>query len=283
MNNGAAKWWKMDHDKTIYPLYDAAAKPSWQKELDSFFTEVAYTGGSFKDLLLSNIAFVNKDNAAMYGLNPADYTTELKKVELDATQRPGFLTRVGFLSSYAAYNATSPILRGAFILTYLAGANPGAPLPGVDMIKVDGNFTTQRSYVQELTKPDACNGCHQFINAAGFPLENYDAIGKWQTKDPRGGDIDATVTTSDVDFGNGAKRVTSALELMQLIVSTPKAPKQYAQAWVSYAFGRLPNANDQCVVDSLDANLAKAGYRILDLLADLTQADSFRLRVRETP
>ena len=70
---------------------------------------------------------------------------------------------------------------------------------------------------------------------------------------------------------------------MQGIAQTPKAARLYAQAWVSYAFGRDPNSNDQCVVDQLATKLSQTGYSILDLLADLTQADSFRVRVRETP
>ena len=44
-------------------------RPATQAELDSFFEEVAFTNGSFKDLLLSNVGFVNKDNAAIYGLD----------------------------------------------------------------------------------------------------------------------------------------------------------------------------------------------------------------------
>ena len=35
------------------------------------------------------------------------------------------------------------------------------------------------------------------------------------------------------------------------------------------------------VVEQLDAKLSQSGYTILNLLADLTQADSFRLRTRE--
>ena len=35
----------------------------------------------------------------------------------------------------------------------------------------------------------------------------------------------------------------------------------------------------QCVVDTISTKLGQGGYRILELLADLTQADSFRLRV----
>ena len=285
MDNGNAHWWKIDHDTKTYPLFSAAAKPSWQAELDAFFQEVAFGGGSFKDLLLSNVAFVNKDNAALYGLDPSKYGADLTKVPLDAMQRPGFMTRAGFLSSYAGFNSTSPILRGAFISVYMLGVNPGPPIPGATMMTVNGNFKTQREYVEALTKPSACAGCHSgIINPPGFVLENYDGIGKWQTTDPRGGPIDAAVTTATVNFGDGnSKPISSPLQLMQEIAQTPKAKQLYAQAWVSYAFGRDPNANDQCVVDQLDLKLSQNGYTILTLLADLTQADSFRLRVRGTP
>ena len=283
MNNGNAHWWKIDHDVKTYPLYTPDAKPSWQAELDSFFQEVAFGGGSFRDLLLSNVAFVNKHNAAIYGLDPAKFGTDLQKVELDAAQRPGFMTRAGFLSSYAGYDATSPILRGAFIAVYMLGVNPGAPIPGATMMTVQGDFKTQRAYVEALTKPAACTGCHGIINPPGFALEGYDGIGKLQTSDPRGGAIDASVTTATVDFGGGKrKEIKAPLQLMQEVADTPSARKLYAQAWVSYAFGRNPNSSDQCVVDQLDGKLAQSGYGILDLLADLTQADSFRLRVRET-
>jgi hypothetical protein len=63
----------------------------------------------------------------------------------------------------------------------------------------------------------------------------------------------------------------------------PKARELYAKAWVSYAYGRGANDNDKCIVDQLSTKLTTGGYSILSLLADLTQADSFRLRVRATP
>lgn len=284
MDNGNGHWWKLEHDKKTYPLYSAEAKPSWQAELDKFFEEVAFSNGSFKDLLLSNVAFVNKHNAAIYGLDAAKYGDELVKVQLDAAQRPGFLTRVGFLSSYSGFSSTSPILRGAFLTVYMLGVNPGDPLPGATQMTVTGNFKTQRAYVEALTKPAQCQGCHVIINPLGFSMEHYDGIGQWQTMDPRGGVIDAAVTTNTVMLGDGrAAMVSTPLELMQQIADTPKAKQLYAQAWVAYAFGRAPNANDQCLVDQLSMKLARNDYSILSLLADLTQAESFRVRVRETP
>jgi hypothetical protein len=286
VNNSAGHWYKGDHDPAKFPGYVPTMKASFQKELDAFFQEVAYTNGSFQDLLLSNVAFVNKDNAAIYGLDPAQYGAELTKVTLDgATPRPGFLTRAGFLSSYSSYGSTSPILRGAYIAVSLLNVNPGAPVPGAIDKTVMGQYATQRAYVEALTEQEQpCKGCHTVLNPLGYVLEGYDALGKWQTTDLRGGPIDASVTTATVNFGdNVTKSISSPLQLMQEISQMPKARELYAKAWVSYAYGRGANDNDKCIVDQLSTKLTAGGYSILSLLADLTQADSFRLRVRANP
>jgi hypothetical protein len=68
---------------------------------------------------------------------------------------------------------------------------------------------------------------------------------------------------------------------MEEISKTPLARRLYAEKSVSFATGRLPNPNDACTVERIDMKLSQDGYGMLDLLADLTQADSFRLRVRE--
>jgi len=285
MDSGAGHWWKIDHDTTKFPAYNTAtAKTSYSNELDQFFQEVAYGGGSFKDLFLSNIGFVNKDNAAIYGLDPSKYGTDLQKVTLDSNQRPGFMTRAGFLSSYSHFGDTSPILRGAFITVYMLGVDPGPPLAGAAQLTAPpADYKTNREYTTALTsQADACKGCHNpYINPSGFVLEQYNAIGQWQTTDQLGGPIDpkATVTFSDTDV----KDISSPLELMQEIAAQPMARQIYAQNWVSFTTGRSANPNDQCEVDDINTKLSSDGYTVLNLMADLTQADSFRLRVRETP
>jgi hypothetical protein len=250
-------------------------------ELDAFFEEVAFAGGSFKDLFLSNIGYVTNQTAAIYGLDPAAYGSELTRVELDPTTRPGFLTRLGFLSSFSNYEGTSPILRGAFITVNMLGVDPGPPNPEALQVAVPpGNYTTRRQYTEALTERPGCQHCHTpFINPPGFVLETYDAIGRIQTVDPMGGPIDPSAT---VTFGEGnVKPISSALELMTEIGKGPLARRIYAEKWVSFAYGRLPNSNDACVVEQLDGKLTDDGYTVLDLLADLTQADAFRLRTRE--
>jgi hypothetical protein len=284
MNNSGSHWYKSDHDVAKYPTYTAAMKTTAQKELNAFFEEVAFSNGSFAELLTSNVAFVNKDNASIYGLDPAAYGADLTKVSLDSATapRPGFLTRAGFLSSYSNYDASSPILRGAFITAWILNKPAGAPVEGAKDAKAMGTFATQREYTAALTEQaQPCKGCHTVFNPLGYALENYDGIGKWQTTDLRGGPIDANVT---LDLGDGnPKDITSPVQLMQELAKFPRAQELYAKAWVSYAYGRPANANDQCVVDNLKMKLGAGGYTILNLLADLTQADSFRLRVRGTP
>jgi hypothetical protein len=284
MNNASQHWWKIDHDSTMYPGYSSDAKAEYQAELDNFFAEVVLGGGSYQDLFLSNVAFVNKDNAAIYGLDASKYTSDFTKVQLDATQRPGFMTRVGFLSSYAHGTETAPILRGAFTTVFMLGVDPGPPLPGATMIQAPaGNYMTNRDKTTALVNQmDACKTCHTgIINPSGFVLETYDAVGRWQTQDPLGGAINGT---ADVTFATGDVRtIHSPLELMQGIAGTDKSMAIYAQDWVSFAYGRDPNSNDQCVADQLHGSLSQNGYTLVNLLADLTQADSFRLRVRATP
>jgi hypothetical protein len=283
-DNGTAisHWWKMDHDAN--PLYQSALKSTYQAEINSFFQDVAFSGGAFKDLFLSPVAFVTKDTAPIYGLDPSQYGTDLTRVTLDPAQRPGFMTRIGFLSSYAHTDETSPILRGAFVTVHMIGVDPGAPDPSFTLRQApQGDYKTNREKVTALVNTSAtCQGCHvPYVNPPGFTLENYDSIGKWQTVDPLGGPIDAT---ADVTFSDGnVVHVTSPEQLMQQIAITPQAREIYAQLWVAYATGRDPNTNDQCLVNDLDTKLSADGYTVLEMIADVTQADSFRLRVQATP
>ena len=42
---------------------------------------------------------------------------------------------------------------------------------------------TMRQKTEQLTKEDSCMVCHAVINPLGFSLENYDAVGRYRTRD----------------------------------------------------------------------------------------------------
>ena len=98
-----------------------------------FFDQLVYAkNATFQDLMTSPLAYVTSATAPLYGLSASGFTTTLKETSLDATQRPGFLTRLGFLNAYSSYNRTSPILRGAFITKDILGTRIGSPPPGAE-------------------------------------------------------------------------------------------------------------------------------------------------------
>lgn len=276
--SSTSRWGRTVHSSANFPEYNENQTPALLSEMDAFFAEVGY-GGSFDQLFLSNVAYVNKDTAPLYGLSAADYGTELERVELTGTDRPGFLTRGAFLSSYAHEESTSPILRGVF-LVHLMGGTTGAPNPAALLTPLPpGEYKTNAEATTALTGVAAdCKGCHWYvINPPGFVLENFSAVGSIQTKDPvYGGDIVTAV--ENVPFPGGAKPVANALELMTGIAEGRKAKEIYAQKWVSYATGRESNDFDTCTVQAIANNIEAGQYNLANVLADITQAESFRLR-----
>jgi len=278
IDDASGHWYKSRHDTAKYPLYSDKASAIMPAEMNAFFDDVMFGHGTFKDYFLSTAAFVNQDNAAIYGLDPKGFGSDLKRVELDAMQRSGFLTRAGFLSSYANYESTSPFMRGTFISLNLLGIEIPTPSPTANTL-LTGDYKTNREYLTALTSPPDCNRCHAILNPFGFALENYDAIGAWQTVDPRGGAIDAAVTITS-GSGQPSKQISSPQQLMQELASLPAVQRIYAQSWVSFAYGRKPSWEDQCVVGALAAKLASDGYELLSVPAELTQAESFSTRAR---
>ncbi len=266
------------HDSSKYSNWTDAAYAPAMAEIDAFFQDAVLNGGKFKDLFLGNSGFVTKDTAALYGLDASKYGTDPTKVQLDSTKRPGFLTRVGFLSTFSKYDVTSPILRGAFISGRVLGINPGTPDPTFLKTPIPpGNYTTQRQEIDALTANEPCHTCHGVtINPPGYVLEHYNSVGSWQDTDPLGGTIDGT---ADVRFSpTETKTIGSPLDMMTEIGNLPESKYYYAEQWVAFATGRVPNQNDACTVDQLSGNMASDSYPLLSVIADYTQADSFRLR-----
>lgn len=272
-------WFNSAHDGAQFPKYSSAARDVLEAELDSFFVETMLKGGAFKDLFLSTAAFVNRDTAPLYDLEPATFDTKPMRVDLDPTRRPGILTRAAFLSSFSYYDDTSPFERGGFIVSTILGL----PFPGLDptgpTVPPAMDFKTNREAATALTSPAACQGCHAIINPPGFVLERYDAVGSWQDIDRRGGAIDGT---ADVTFGDGVtKTITSPLQLMRELAASPRAQRRYAEQLVSYATRRAPNPIDACIVDILAWHLLQdASYPFTSMVADYTRSDSFRTRTR---
>jgi hypothetical protein len=260
------------------PGFTTASYTAAMAEMDAFFQDVVVSGGTFADLFTSPVGFVTNATASIYGVTSS--ATTPTKTMLNATQRPGFLTRVGFLSTHAHEASSSPILRGAFITQRVLALPVGDPDPSfTGMSPPPGNYKTNREAVEALTNVAVCNTCHTTkVNPPGFVLERYNAIGAWQDTDALTGPINSTADVIFTTVPEVKKTITSPAELMAEIAKTPNAQRAYAQKFLSFATGRVPNSNDTCIVDKLTTNMATPTYSIAAMIADYTDADSFRLR-----
>jgi hypothetical protein len=275
------RWDNSNHDATIFPAFSRSLVSTLQAETEMFFDQMVFgKNATFQDLITSPIAYVTAATAPLYGLSAAGLTTTLKETSLSATQRPGFLTRLGFLNAYSSYNRSSPILRGAFITKQVLGTRIGSPPPGAEATALPtatDDLNTNRKQVDAQTSGEVCVTCHHdYINPPGFVMENFDAVGTWQTKE-RSNDVPIDTTVDMMIDGNKA-HITSVSEMMAAIAASPMAQQRYAERWTSYAYEREGNLLDSCTVVDLAKKIAAGGYTVKTLITDLTQTTQFRTR-----
>ncbi len=276
------RWSTAKKDPTLFPSFTADMVGTMTEETLRIFDKLAFTpGSSFKDYLTTNVAFVTNATAPLYGLNAAQFTATLTETTVDGAQRPGFLTRLGFLNNFAGYTRTSPIFRGAFITKQILGIHIDSPPPGAEqtMLPEGPELNTNRKQVDAMTSGPDCAGCHKaYINPPGFVMEAFNSIGAWQTTEAGTGQpIDMVADVTIEDEANPV-HVTSPAELMNAIANSPSAMKQYARKWVSFAYEREGDPLDVCTVDQLATKMTAGGYTVLNLIADLSQTQSFRVR-----
>src|SRR5204863_9527609 len=134
------------------------------------------------ELLKADYTFLNERLAKHYGI-PNVYGDRFRRVALDEDSERGGLLRQGSVLTVTSYaTRTSPVIRGKWVLENLVGAPPPPPLP--DVPALDDNFVSASLPVRErLAKHRAnatCASCHDFMDPAGFALENFDAVGRWR-------------------------------------------------------------------------------------------------------
>jgi hypothetical protein len=276
------RWAEISRDPALYPNYNDGMSALLSEETHRFIEHVVFDlQGTFQELVTEPIGFVNAELAPLYGLVPGDFGTELAPTPLDSTERAGLFTRLGFLASHSYYDRSSPIHRGAFIQKEVLCAPVGTPPPGAEgePLPTEG-LNTNRDRVDAQTGADGCAGCHHsYINPAGFAFESFDAVGAVQMNESFSGA--PIVTSASVLVGTEVVDVTGAVDFSQAIANSPAAHACYAEKWVEFAYDRAINNEDACVVENLAGKLTAGGYTVLQLISDLTQSESFRLRALE--
>lgn len=281
-----AQWLHMDRypniqkDPMVFPDYDPTTPASMAAETMEFFrATILDGGGTYSDLMTSRTTYVDDKLAQIYGLD-GTFGETLTPVELDPTERSGFLTQPGFLAANAYLVETSPIHRGVFIQRQVLCVDIPDPPPGVDttLPPADDSIKTTRQRVELHTSPDACAPCHDQINAPGFSFEGYDAVGAIRTTD-NGEPVDTAASFTNPE--GGQVMFGNAVEMIGQLAELPAAKRCYLKQWFRYASARVEDPGDICTLDGLHDSMLESDYDVQEMLVALTQTVSFRYRAAQ--
>jgi hypothetical protein len=129
---------------------------------------------------------------------------------------------------------------------------------------------TLRQRTELHRKDPACANCHKVLDPIGFGLENFDAIGRWRDRDDSGAPIDA------VGELPGGRRFASPKELKEIIAARQdELARNLAEKLLAYVLGRQLNGYDEIVIDRVVETIARDGYRMQSLVAEIVTSYPF--------
>jgi len=176
-------------------------KNSMLREGEEFLKHILWQG-AVGDLVTSRRTWINSQLAPVYGVtSPSTDVNTFTEIMLPE-DRSGLLTLSPFLTSKSRPDGTSVVGRGLAVNAALVcSENPPFPegiAAVVDAIASQTGWTEKQKadFRADPMKGVTCAGCHAQFDAMGLVLENYDAIGKFRTKDKSGNAIDVAWTTS---------------------------------------------------------------------------------------
>lgn len=276
IENFASQWLQLRKLDTVRP--DPSAFPECNdnvrqllvRETLTFFASVVRQNLPVTTLLDGDFTYVNEELAKYYGIEGVK-GPEFQKVSLQGTPRSGLLSQGSVLLVTSNPTRTSPVKRGKWILENLLNTPPPPPPPDVPELEKDALHGTLRERMEQHRANPACAACHDMMDPLGFALENFDAIGRWRTKD--GSDpIDPSGSLPDGTKFNGIAELRNHL--------VQQRGEQFVacltEKLMTYALGRGLEYYDKCAIDDVMAKAQQEDYRFLYLLAAIIESRPFQ-------
>ncbi len=277
--NFAGQWLETRNLDSVTP--DPEKFPEWSPELRDamktetrlFFEAIVRENRPLSDFLDARFTFLNGPLAKHYGI--AGVTgADFRRVDLETDQRGGVLGQASVLTVTSYPTRTSPVIRGKYVLESILGTRPPDPpadVPALDEAAV-GNTGSLRQQMEQHRSNPACATCHERMDALGFGLENYNAIGKWRTEDGKF-PVDASGT-----LPNGESFSTPAQMRQILKADLPEFARCLTEKMMIYALGRGLERYDRRTVSEITRELAASGYQFQTLIHEVVESVPFQMR-----
>ena len=145
-------------------------------------------------------------------------------------------------------------------------------------IKYDGKTPkTLRQQMEGHRANPVCASCHKLMDPIGFALDNFDADGRWRTR--QGGEggtpIDASVALYDGQQVDGPSGLRQAL-----LRYSPQFVRMFTEKMMTYALGRGVEYSDMPVLRSIVRDVASESNRFSAIVLGIVKSAPFQMRMK---
>lgn len=280
-------------DDKLYLEYDDILRQAMLQETRLFFRELIAEDLPARNLIDSSFTFLNRRLARHYGI-PGIEGEQFRRVALPRTRiRGGLITQASVLKVTANGTVTSPVKRGAFVLTTLLGTPPSSPPPDIGSIEPDTRGTTTiRETLDKHRNNETCASCHRQIDPPGFALESFDPIGgfrtryrstdkgkhsghkfrgRWVREYKLGRPVDSSGVTED------GKKFAGIREYKRLLISREEdIARNLVSNLIEYSTGGRIQFADRAEIDQIVNELKANDYSVRSMIHRVVQSQIFR-------
>lgn len=185
---------------------------------------------------------------------------------------------------------TSPVVRGAWVLSRILGTPPEPPPADVSAIEPDiRGATTIREQLAKHRAIESCASCHVQIDPPGFALESYDVIGGWREHYRSVGNGQAVVVDGKpmpylrgpaVDPGDvlpDGRKFADIDELKHLLLADKdQLCRALAVRVITYATGSAPRPENDEQIDAIVKTMRSQNYGFRTLVHEMVESRLFR-------
>jgi len=264
-------------DTGRFPEFTEDVKSAMYDEAISTFEHIVRRDRPVREILAGDYTFLNQPLAKFYGIERTVASPDrLELVEgANALNRGGALRLGAVLTSTSAPLRTSPVKRGDWILRRILGTPTPPPPADAGTIPADDRTfkgLTLRERLAEHKRNATCANCHLRIDPLGFPLESFDAVGRFRDTYADGKPVDVTGEFADKTTVAGVAGLLAYLQQNEKQVMTTLSKKM-----IGYALGRTVRGSDRGLIEAMTR--AGGNATIADLAATIVTSRQFRNRV----
>ncbi len=297
-----SQWLRFDRlttaskDRRKFPYFTRETANAMITEALTFVSDLVWNDGNFMDLFTANYGYVSPELARIYGV-PAP-ARDFERVAFPAnSERAGILGQGLFLALTAKPDESSPTARGLFVREQFLCQHVPDPPPGVNTNLppvTEDKPQTNRDRMSEHTTSPSCNTCHKLMDAVGFGLEKFDAIGarreqmvlEFRKKSYEDDDEDEKhhlptkvitlpLNTNAYVAGIPNSEFSSPLQLGAVLAKTPLCQECIVKQYFRYEAGRSETAADRPLIRSVTDDFRNSGFRFKELILSLVLSREF--------